>query len=765
MDVNPLDDYAFRSPHLNRAVYLAIVVTACFLRVPHFSPLAVVGSDPAIYTYCAEHDLFPHAPYLVYSLIGLFLRSLVRLDWGYSAVSLVSSLMSILFFSWTVERSYRSRVAGWVAGVVLACTPICVRLAGIQEVYAVQFLFLSWTWYVCSGGNRPLLAGLLFGTTMATHSGTIFALPTTLLLLWTATHDRAVSVVGDGGETSGSCPNTRTPRGVCVKSLVVFLIAAGAVGLLAISWVVYLWYSTPGAPGLSYLPIFLRGASPTFDWDRFSQGGVIHQVLFQISRAWKDLADYQVIGSKLLVCSILALGLQPWRISLPWWLLCLPYILYEMSITYSLDTGIYCVFIVPACAVGLGLCAVVSREYFSTGKIVALTIAVLLFLFDVLDVVASGRIVVALIVAFLMGRSHLLTAARVTILLLGLFLAIDDVEDYQSTAKVRKLMPWYREQSAPYVLSKWVRDNTPQDTIVCQPMDWLYSPYSAPLYSAREPLFRGGDRLAVTPWRPLMKDLTSLPRVTVEDIEHWLSQGRPLVSYDPEPFTGYLTYWKPEFSERYEARPILWLDRNQSGTSDLWQGCQPIASVDIGNITAEQQAHLRLPDTAVRGTLSALMYHPTLYWIARRTDTEVPVWVKDLQTKVPAEQLGAPPMVEDEGIAIEKSKSVIIFELPAIPGRTHILRQRIQSGGLIQYITSCSIDVDGKWIRAGADMEQILGPPDQQFTDFFYQVPGENILSDRVKLKLSAVFGSKEINVYGIDWAAAEEGASSPAGM
>jgi hypothetical protein len=762
MDLNPLDDYAFRSQRLNMAVYLAIMVVAMLLRSPHFSSLAVVGSDPAIYTYCAEHKIFPHAPYVIYTLVGLLLKNFVRLDWGYSVVSMISSLVSVLFFAWSVESLYRSRVAGWVAGFVLACTPICVRLAGIQEVYALQFLFLSMTWYVCSGGNHPLLAGLLFGTTMATHSGVIFALPTTLLLLWKTTHDRVVSVTGEGGEGGSSSLEVWIPRQACVRAIVIFLVAAGAVGLHAVGWIAYLWITTPGAPELSYLPVFLRGSAPSLDWNNFSQGGVIHHFLIQIIRVWSDLSDFQVIGAKLLTLSILALLLHPWRITAPWWLLSLPYLFYEILVTRSLDAGIYCVFIVPALAAGLGLCAIVPREVSRTGGIVALTLAILQFFFDVLDMDTTVWIAATLSVAFLVGRLQLLTTARVTTLLLGLFFAINDSEDFQSTAKVRNLMPWYREQGAPFVLSAWVRENTPKDTIVCHPMDWLYSPYSAPLYSGREPIFRGADRLALTPWRPLMQALNALPLVTIENIESWLSQGRPMVSYDPEPFTGYLTYWRPEFSERYEARPILWLNRNQSGTSDYSSGCQTLVSVDIGDATAERQVNLRIPDTAVRTTLCAPVYHPTLYWIARRTDKETPTWVRELENKVPSDQWGAPPQVRDEGIGIEKSKAVIFLDLPAIPGKTHILRQRIQSGGLLQFVTNCSIEKNGKWIRIGADMEQIMGPPDLQFTDFFFQVPGDTIRRDHVTLQLSAAHGCKEINVFQLDWAAARDGSPNP---
>ncbi len=765
MDLNPLDDYTFRNQRLNRAVYLAILVVAFLLRVPHFSPLAVVGVDTGIYVYCAENGYFPHAPYLVHSLIGLAMKPFVRLDWGFSAVSMISSLISILFFSWTMERLYQSRVAGWVAGVVLACTPICIRFAGIQEIYALQFLFLSWTWYVCSAGHHPLLAGLLFGTTMATHTGTIFTLPATLLLLWNVTYARAVTGITNGVVTSHSGSFMQTSRWVCIKSLIIFLISAAVVGLLAVSWVVYLWMTTPGAPELSSLPVFLRGYAPSFDWYRFSQGGVIHQIFVQTQRVWRDLADPHVIGSKLLGFSLLALLLQPWRLSAPWWLLSIPYILYEVLITYSLDAGVYCVFIVPAFAAGLGLSSIIPSDSFYRHGILVLVLVFILLLFDTLDVSMAGVVVTVLVAAFLVGRTRFITTARVAVLLLGLFFAIDDVEDYQKTAKIRQLMSWYRNSGAPCVLSKWVRDNTPKDTIVCQPLDWLSSSYAVSLYSEREPLFRSAEKLALTPWRPLMHNFSFLSPVTVENIENWLSQGRPLVSFDPEPFTGYQTLWKAEFSERYEARPILWLDRNQSGTSSLWHRCQVIASVNIGDATSEQQAHLKIPATSKRGWLQALMYHPTLYWISRRTDTEVPVWVRELQSKVPSTQIGSPPVVVDDGIAIEESGACIIFELPAVPGRTHILRHRLQSGGLLQFITSCSIDIDGKWVRTGADMEQIFGPPDQQFTDFYYRVPGDHIGYDRVTLKLSAAFGCQEINVYHIDWAAAEEGALNPSGL
>jgi hypothetical protein len=253
-----------------------------------------------------------------------------------------------------------------------------------------------------------------------------------------------------------------------------------------------------------------------------------------------------------------------------------------------------------------------------------------------------------------------------------------------------------------------------------------------------------------------MFSLDSLPMVPIESFENWLDQEIPLLSYDPDPFSRQWSDWKEEFRARYEARPLLWLDRNQSGTSDLWRDVRIVASVDVGNITAERQIGMQTPPHMTRDLLNVPIYHPSLFWLARKNDPGVPDWVRELQAKVPPNQVGSPPFVEDDGIFIQGDETKVKFDLPAIAGQTHILRQRIQTMGMT-YTVVCSIKVSGKWIHVGGDIEQIYSPIDQQFTDFYFSVPGDYITGNQVSLKLSAEYDCRAINVYRLDWAVRED--------
>lgn len=761
MNPNLVEDYLKHHRYLNWTVWALIVIGAFLLRLPHFSPLAVVGIDSGIYVYCATNSLFPHSPYIIHSLIGVLLRPFVTLDLGYSVVSMVSSLVSILFFMGMMERLYKSRLAGWIAGIVLACSPVCARFAGIQEIYALQFFFLSWSWYVLSGGRRTFLAGLIFGVTVATHSGTVFALPTTLILMCSAIRNRALALSGHEGEEIPLKINGHPLSRACPVAILVFLLGAILSGVLAVMWVAWLWFSTPGAPPLSDLPTFLRGSSPFIEWAKFAEWGVGYQILNQLHRTWTDLSSPEVMGSWMVVFGTLALLLQPWRITIPWWLLSLPYLVYEMLVTYSLDYGIYSVLIIPSIAVGLGLCASVPRDSSRSSGIVFLVTVFLVILLDGLDVGPAVRIITTVVLAFCIGMPYFLSTARIAVLVLALLLSEDLIEDFHDTAKLRRLMPWYRESGAPMFLSKWVHDNSPVNTMIFHPLDWAYSGYATALYAERIPMFGTADTLNLRPWQPIMQAFGVIPKVTVEHIENWLDQGVPLISYDDKPFSERWLYWKPEFAERFEARPILWFDRNQSGTSDLWKNVQAFQAVDVGNIEAEQQAGLKLPDNVTRGRLNVPVYHPTLYWLSRKSDPGVPDWVQEMRAKVPSQQVGAPSSMDDDGISIMDSQTKVYIDLPSSPGKSYILHHRLQTMGW-HYTTLCSVKVNGKWVHVGGDMEQIVSAIEPQFTDFYYRVPARYVDGSKVSIKLSAAYGCKAINIYRLEWGVEEDASPNP---
>ena len=169
---------------LNFTIYAVILLAGFWLRVPHFTPLALIGSDASEYVYCVQKGVFPHSPYVLHYWAGWVLNGFVRLDWGYSALSMVSSLAAIPLFGLMIGRLCRSQLAGWGAALVVTVAPVSIRFAGFQEVYAFQFFWLCLAWWGAICQRSGFLCGFGLGAAFATHSGTLFAIPATLLLFW-----------------------------------------------------------------------------------------------------------------------------------------------------------------------------------------------------------------------------------------------------------------------------------------------------------------------------------------------------------------------------------------------------------------------------------------------------------------------------------------------------------------------------------------------------------------------------------------------------
>jgi hypothetical protein len=673
----------------NVIAYGCILALALYLILPHVPWLAVIGPDASEFIYCVEHHCLPHSPYLLFMWAGFLLKPFIRLDWGYSALSTVSALASIVFLGLTVERLHGSRVAGWTTALVMAIFPIAIRYAGLQEIYAMQLFMLSAAWWFASGGNS-VGCGLALGASLATHSGSLFAFPATL---WIYSQSRRPWREWFHLTAAGALPN-----------------------LLVLLWLAAIWVSSQGLSALPLLPLVLRGASPLPQWSVLFHPGGVDFFEKWMSKVWVDMTHFEVIGAGLCWMGGVALLLQPLRVSAPWWLLSLPYLLYEATTGTLLDWGIFWVFVAPGIAVGLGL----------------------------------G------LASFPIMKKQPLHQARFAVSVVGLLCGFSVLPAFQKTAEIRDLLPWYRATGEQMALCDWVRENTPADTLVIQPSDWSCAGLASALYTDRIPVFNTYGMLNPGPWRPLnvSQAFGDTPAVTTGMFETWLKEERPFVCFDADPFHSWLSFWPFVDTDRYEARPILWLDQNQTGTSAIWEGPERTALVHLGSPTEETAFQVEYPDSAQKGALELPLFHPTLYQIARKADPlEAPGWSRELQSHVPESQRGAVPVLKRSGIAFKAIEGDLSMTLPVIPGRNHALRLLLQSGGA-DYIVECQVWFHRRWYRTGLDMERITIEPKTRFSELYFPIPAKFVQDRAIKLRLVPVDETPLFNAYEVELAA-----------
>ena len=689
----------------NLAVYAILVLFAFWLRLPHFTPLALIGSDGSEYVYCVQQGVLPHSPYVLHYWVGWLLNLVVPLDWGYSALTMVSSLVAIPLFGLAIETLGSSRPAGWISALVLAVTPVSIRFAGFQEVYAFQFLWLCLAWWGGICRKSGLLCGIGMGAAFATHSGTLFAIPATLLLFrqaWTKeAADRPDEPVAQ-------------PWSPWIQTFVGFAVPVG----LATMWLLYIWLRYHGLGKMGLLFYFLRGAAPSPRIGMLFGHGALTYWGEQILRTWRDVSSHEVTGPVLLSMGAISLLLLPFKKSFPWWLLCLPYLLYEIAMGYSLDEGIYLIFIAPAIAAALGT--------------------------NLAFLAANLRSPFA----WLRGSA---SAA-------GVLAALLSLPAYQKTAEYRNLLPWIQRHSATMALCNWVRENTPPDTLVIQPVDWDPTGLSSTLYSGRTPLFNDGEILLAEPWKPLFTHpvFKHVRSITTNDFEEWIGKERPLVCFDADPFRSWGCYWPFVHLDRYETRPILWLDQNQSGTSRFWKNTQTLARIDVGNATEEKRYEVRYPVSANRGETEMWLFRPTLYRVARKTDPEEdPEWVRRLQERVPPEQRGAAPVLREDGVSFEDNGTGLSFQTPAIPDRDHVVRLLLNSGG-DEYAVACQVQRGGKWVETDRDMEKIVVEPVMRFTDLYFRIPGRLVDKESLNVRFVPLMKTRYLNAFLVEVGAAE---------
>lgn len=683
-------------------VYSAILLFAFLLRAPHFTSVALIGPDSGEYVFCVTNHYLPHSPYLLHHWVGWFLHLVVPLDWGYAALSMVSSLLGIFFFGLTLQELSGSRIGGWTAALALAIVPVHIRFAGFQEVYSFQMFWIALSWWVIVCQKNFFLGGLVSGAAFVAHNGTVFAFPTTLLLLWSVwSRDRKTSF-----------RETKYWKELVLSMVRWGLGAAIPLGFMVL-WLFFYWIWFLDWERLPWMVHFLRGLSPSPNLNLLIDPNHLWYWKVQLLRSWNELAFFEVIGTALLVSLPVSLLLLPPRKSLPWWLLFVPYLIYESTFSGSLDAGIYLVFVAPAIAASLGLCA------------------------------ASA----------VADRKKVLGWIRGGVALAGIAGGLLALPAFQHTATVRNLYPWIQKESAAMALSEWVRENATEDTLVIQPVDWDQSGMSTSLYTQRISIDNDGTLFTGTLRQPIFTHpvFESYKELKTEDFEKWLDEEQPVLTYDSNPFTSWGCNWPFVDIDRYETRPILWLDRNQSGTSLHWKGVRTLAIIDIANPTDEERFKVDYPEEAGRGEFELPVYRPTLHLIARKTDPpEHPQWAEKLAALVPPEQRGGPPKRREDGVIFEFKGEGLVFQCPTEPRLDHVIRLTLNSWGE-PHAVECQIRIGDRWRTVDRDMEKIVVEPLMSFADLYFEIPGKWIDDSAERFRLIPILETQHLNAYSIE--------------
>ena len=738
--------------------WAGLLLLAFWLRLPHFRSLAL-QFDEVEYAYCVEAGVLPHSPYLFFLWVGYLLRHFVSLDWGYSALSMVSSLLSIPLFALIARSLTSSKTGGWVSGMVLALAPISIEFAGRQEIYPFQFLLLSGAWYLGILRKKALLSGLLLGATFATHNGTLFALPATLLLFaqaWRKPREKPVFQAADGMglgpglETDGPPRDSIFRRG---RRWAFFGLGFAFPVALVVVWLTIHWFHVYGSEDSHLLLRYLRGSAPTPDFAEFLKGGPGHdnpgfagvgdRFGDQLERIWADVGDVEVFARGLALCGMICLALMPWRVALPWWLLPLPFLIYEIGVGWTIDKGIYSVFILPTLAVGFAHSAtfLVARGGAFLKKS------------SLNSELRTSNL--ALRTSHFELRKTCLTLLHLGVFLGGFVSAAVNLPAVQDAASYRSLQPWLRKDGSTMALAQWVRENAPTDTIVMAPVEWYYCGLAVPYYANRIPLFRDGYLLNPVPGKPIYAgpDFDYLKMISTEDLARWVDEERPLVCFDSDPFTSFGALWTNVDVSGFEARPILWLDRNQSGTSLAWKEPQilchiePLSKKDRNKWGANVSSPYPLSATEMP------LFRPTLYCIARKGDPwRLPGWALALQEKAPEDQRGVPPSWKGGGCLFADS---FAFYSDAVPGKDHVVRIVVDARGC-QYVVRCESKCEGEWLLAAQDMEKYVLEPQNLFVDMYFRIPAGRIKEDAIKIRLSPGYGTPYVNLYLVEVAAVD---------
>jgi len=306
-------------------------VAALALALANFHPVAI-GWDPAEYVWAVEANLLPHAPYLGYYLLGELVSLVMPVGFGLSLLSTLAFVGIAVLLPRLLRRTGLADPTPLLATLLFLSYPVCMRQAGIQEVYAVLVLgvLASLLALHADGRGRTLLSGALFALTATVHFGALLVLPAFLCRL-----------------VLGKVPGR-------VRRLLSWCLPSALFGPLVVL-AVWMMLRPYAGPGLEFAEYF-RGIgmwSRATDLEGWLRGGA--SVLTGFFRP--EVVGLAPLAAVLALCGLVVAARRPLRVLAPWLGFAAAYTLIEAGVGRNVDPGLYAAYLALPVAVfsGLGL--------------------------------------------------------------------------------------------------------------------------------------------------------------------------------------------------------------------------------------------------------------------------------------------------------------------------------------------------------------------------------------------------------------------------
>jgi hypothetical protein len=459
----------------------------------HFLDSFPNGWDQAEYCWAIQSDYLPHSPYIFYFLLGKMLGVVLSAPAALAALSFVSGLLALWLLTGTAARLLGSEegptlVDHWaatLAALLVGGTFVFVRQAGTQEIYLLQCCLLVGAAYSvtrAAGARQLLLCGIMCGAAVALHSGSVFALPA-LGWLALARADR--------------------PRGQLALLWIGSLSITAAIGVALVAALL---------PTGVELSSYLLGIAPPVTLERIGDPRFLSK---SIAATLQRLTNHDIpivrfppetgpLGLSFLHLGAGAVGagIALWRsrrIGIFVVLWAAPYFAYEIALGWSIDWGVYTVFLLPA---------------------LALTLA---FLFR--PVLAT----VTLLSWWGRGSALLLVAMVAAAVVPNVVLFANHWNDAESDQ--------LEHFSDLAIAALWIREHASSQALVLQPSS-EGNVNILPYYSQRQHALIHGPRFEVfdafgVRFSPLNSRSYSL--LTTERLDAWIRAGREIIAFERNP--------------------------------------------------------------------------------------------------------------------------------------------------------------------------------------------------------------------------------------
>jgi hypothetical protein len=661
-----------------------------FWLLPHFSALALTW-DASEYVYCIQHFCLPHAPYFLHFATGCLLSLFLEPDRGLSAVSFVSVLFAAPILGVCIKHLTGSRLRAFFAAMIFLSTPVVLLYSGIQEVYPFQFFWIVATWWAILRQASIARSSLLFALAVLTHVGTLLAMPATLWLLFI---------------TQGTAD-----RRVRLKNAGSFLLRSVAPFILLMTLLVVGWIAAFGpVQGFRMGLFYWKGLSPSPNLSLLLEQGA-GPMLEKIHGMGTNLTEVVTLGWALPVAGVLGLFLLPLNQILFWALLAVPYLVYEAATIGTVDEGIYLVFLVPALAAGAT--AWLSAPHSRVPQSIRL-----------------ARI--ALFVPIMLG-------------------VLWNFANFQHHAREKLRPPENTSAGAAMFLSRWVENHSPQESVLINPLAWSFAPYAGAVYSHRRPVLSAlgwvpTPRVLLPLYdSPLFRTLHPLNR---EMLESWWAENRTLLSFDNNPLTGFGFHWGEVDVNALKAEPMVWFDRNLSGSSQGWNEMETIARIELGSASSESRYDVELPAEAEAAHVDMPLYRPTLYRVVAATsETPLPHWIAEDCSGEQYCHLGAKPTLNLSGYSFGQTGRSFTFQTPVRPYNLHTVRLVMLSKKK-PIDVECHIEIESEWLRVSRDSVYLMDDPDYCLVDLYFPIPSAWVLQPELRVKLTSTGEEGVMNAF-----------------